>query len=273
MEIVNLPLEEVLALPTYPTADIFPMMLEGSKAPDGYEGMTIDQFSNQISKEGVREPLVLWGGLLLDGRNRREAARLANKATPGSITSIPVRYVEFEDEEDADSWILSLNIDRRNMNKDQLACLAVRFWEVEAERARDRKAQAGASSAPGRLADKDLTKTSQVFEGNTRDVLSRRFHVSRDYIQKARNLFLNDLPKFEQAASGRSRVIGKMISPGQQITKEENPLLDAQTNWKLAEAKVKQGAMMFRDLKEDIMENRHEVLQERLKEILAKVFE
>lgn len=255
MEIVYLPLEEVLALPTYPTADIFPMMLEGGKAPDGYEGMTIDQFSNQISKEGVREPLVLWNGFLLDGRNRREAARLANKATPGSITTIPVRYETFEEEEEADSWVLSLNIDRRFLNKDQLACLAVRFWEIEAQRSKQR--QSTLNNAPAQ-------KWAEAEKGQTRDFLARRFHVSDNYIQKARTLFLNDPLKFEKAASGREKVIGKMVSPGQQVAPDDpdTPYVADQKLYSDGERKIKESIRGFR--KSDFSEERLQTLLENL---------
>lgn len=254
MEIVDLPLEEVLALPTYPTADIFPMLLEGGKAPDGYEGMTIDQFSNQIAKEGVREPLTIWRGFLLDGRNRREAVRLANKATPGLIETIPVRYVEFEDEEEADSWVLSLNIDRRSLNKDQLACLAVRFgWEVEAKRSEERM-----------KAGKSDPSTENSTKGRTSDNLSRRFHVSRDYIDRARSLYLNDRFKFEKAASGREKVIGKMVSPGQHVTPDDpdTPYVADQKLYSDGERKIKESIRGFR--KSDFSEKRLQTLLENL---------
>lgn len=252
MEIVNLPLEEVLALPTYPTADIFPMLLDEAEPPAGYEGMTIHQFADQILREGVREPLVLWNGFLLDGRNRREAARLANKATPGSVKTLPVRYETFEEEEEADSWVLSLNIDRRNMNKDQLACLAVRYWEIIGGRhGGDRKSD---------QADKNVSLI-----GNTRDILSNRFHVSPVYIQKARGLWLTDRPKFEQAASGRKRVIAGLLSPGQQITTNEDPLEKAKKNWLNVASNVRQGIKQFK--KEDHTDTRLTFILESLESL------
>lgn len=225
-EIVYMPLAEVLALKPYPTADIFPMLVDSADPPAGYEGMTMPQFAGLILKEGVREPLVIWNGVLLDGRNRREAAKQAAAVKPevlaglefepADLSSIPVRHADFKDEEEADSWVLSLNVSRRTLTKDQLACIAVRFWEIESERSNQRKeaSQFGSGAA-------NFSGTGE--RGDTREILSRRFNVSKDYIQKARSLFLNDKPKFEKAASGKEKVIGKLVSPGQKIKPDTNP--------------------------------------------------
>lgn len=223
-EIVYMPLEELLELKPYPTADIFPMLLDSADPPAGYEGMTMPQFADHILREGIREPLIIWGEFLLDGRNRREAVKQASAIKPEilagldfepiDLTRIPVRYAEFKDEEEADSWVLSLNIDRRTMNKDQLACLAVKFWDIEAKRAEDRM-KAGKADPHAKLREGERNFTA--------DVLGRRFHVSGTYIQKARTLWMNDRSKFDKAASGRERVIGKLISPGQKIKPDTDP--------------------------------------------------
>lgn len=224
-EIVLMPLDEVIALKPYPTADIFPMLLDSADPPAGYDGITMPQFADIILKEGVREPLVIWDGMLLDGRNRREAARQAAAVkpevlaglgfTPADLSQIAVRFADFKDEEEADSWVLSLNIDRRTMNKDQLACLAVRYWEIESERAKERQIRKSSDSVQAKL-------PGQI-EGQTKTILANRFHVSEGYIQKARSLFINDRPKFETAASGKERVIGKLVSPGQKIKPDTDP--------------------------------------------------
>lgn len=212
-----LPLSDLLSLTIYPTADIFPMLLDSDPPPAGYEGMTMSQFADQILREGVREPLIIWNNFLLDGRNRREAAKLASSVKPevlaglgfdpADLSSIPVRYVEFKDEEEADSWVLSLNIDRRTMNKDQLACIAVRYWEIEQVR----------------MGRPDKSAQNSADFSLTRKKLASRFHVGENYIQKARSLFINDKPKFDKAASGKEKVIGKLVSPGQKIKPDTDP--------------------------------------------------
>lgn len=218
MTIVYLTIEEISELKPYPTADIFPMLLDEAEPPKGYDGLTLPQFADQILKEGIREPLVIWNGFLIDGRNRRAAAQKAHSLkptelaeltfTPVDLSTLPVRYAEFETEEEADSWVLSLNIDRRTMNKDQLACLAVKYWEVvEVNRV-------GRPSGDSNGAENSAQFTKR------RDVLANRFHVSKDYIQKARSLYTNDRAKFDKAASGRERVLAKLVSPGQKIKPE-----------------------------------------------------
>lgn len=227
-EIILMPLDEVIALKPYPTADIFPMLLDSADPPAGYDGITMPQFADIILKEGVREPLIIWNGMLLDGRNRREAARQAAAVKPdvlaglgfmpADISILPVRYADFNDEEEADSWVISLNLARRTINKDQLACIAVKFWEIEAERSKQR------SGTRTDLLNKSVQEVDEIVEfGSTRESLSKKFHVSVNYIQKARSLWTNDRPKFDTAASGKERVIGKLVSPGQKINPDTDP--------------------------------------------------
>lgn len=237
MTIVYLTIEEISELKPYPTADIFPMLLDEADPPKGYDGLTLPQFADQILKEGIREPLVIWNGFLIDGRNRRAAAQKAHSLkpaelaeltfTPVDLSTLPVRYADFETEEEADSWVLSLNIDRRAMNKDQLACLAVKYWEiVEVNRV-------------GRPSSEDKGAENSAQFTKKRDALASRFHVNKDYIQKARSLYINDRSKFDKAASGRERVLGKLISPGQKIKPDTDPNELALTQVNDAFAKMK----------------------------------
>lgn len=216
-ETLTLPLEEVIALKPHPVADLFPMLLDSADPPAGYEGMTMPQFASLILKEGVKVPLVIWNGMLLDGRNRREGAKQASKVNPAGLSfvpadlsKLPVRYMEFKSDEEADEWVLSINLDRRQMNKDQMACLAAQYWDVEAERAKSRKEASRFGSEEWESGEVINGRTEN---GKTSEILGRRFHVSAPYVQKARSLWLNDRAKFERARSGQERVISKLVNP------------------------------------------------------------
>ena len=57
-------------LPVYPAAGLFPML----------DDEALVAMSQDIARHGLRHPIVVWRGQLLDGRNRREACRLADVA-------------------------------------------------------------------------------------------------------------------------------------------------------------------------------------------------
>jgi ParB-like chromosome segregation protein Spo0J len=87
----------------HPLANLFPLM----------EGAEFDEFVVDIKTNGLHEPIVLFDGKILDGRNRYRAC-LAADVEPDVI--------------DGDGWIddpatyvISANIRRRHLNTEQRA--------------------------------------------------------------------------------------------------------------------------------------------------------
>jgi len=95
----------IMEMPVFPAADLFPML----------DGDALHELAEDIKANGQKEPLVIalvdgvW--TLVDGRNRREACRLAG---------VEPTYRELGDE-DPTAFILSVNIHRRHMTKGQRA--------------------------------------------------------------------------------------------------------------------------------------------------------
>lgn len=109
----------VFELPVHPWADRFPM-----RSPEDLESM-----AQSIKANGLRMPIVLGMATpvagkkavlcVIDGRNRREACRIAGIEDPPTITL---------DGEDQDAYIADANLERRDLSKGQKAMLmAVRF--------------------------------------------------------------------------------------------------------------------------------------------------
>lgn len=124
-----MPLAEVAALPVHYLADLFPMLKAGAGSHDVDGDPTLTDLAESILANGVRQPLVLWQGQLLDGRNRLAAAKLAG------VADVPVTEFEGTDDE-ADQFVLDANLDRRNLTPAQRAEIAVSFWESEPRRNR-----------------------------------------------------------------------------------------------------------------------------------------
>lgn len=94
------------------------------------------QLEANIATEGVRDPLVVWHGTLLDGHNRYEIA---------SRLGVPYQTVEreFESRDDAVLWIVLNQFGRRNLEVPARAKLAMRIEPILAEQAKARQVAAG----------------------------------------------------------------------------------------------------------------------------------
>ena len=89
--------------PIHPAADAFPMIGSGA----------LTELSQDIRKNGLLEPVKLWQGQILDGRNRSKACEIAcvEPRYEEVVTSDPVAYV------------ISANIHRRHLTTQQRAAV------------------------------------------------------------------------------------------------------------------------------------------------------
>jgi hypothetical protein len=94
------------------------------------------QLEQNILVEGIRDPLVLWGNILIDGHNRYEIAQKYN---------VPYKTVnrEFKQENDVKLWILKNQFGRRNLSDYDRARLAIKLKPVIAEKAKENQIASG----------------------------------------------------------------------------------------------------------------------------------
>lgn len=91
----------------HPLADLFPLMTDAGMAA----------LAADIKANGLREPIEMWGGAIIDGRNRSLACEMAGVE--------PVRVdVDFPDEAAALRYVVSKNLFRRHLTADQRAEVA-----------------------------------------------------------------------------------------------------------------------------------------------------
>lgn len=123
-----------------------------------------------VVKDGVREPLVVWGDVLIDGHNRYEICRKHG---------IPYEIVnkEFESDEEAKRWIILNQFGRRNLTKFQRSELALKLKPMLAAQAKERQGRRNDLNIPQNSAE--CPKSSE-----TREDIAKIAGVSRDTIDK-----------------------------------------------------------------------------------------
>lgn len=94
----------------HPLAQLFPMI----------EGEAFKALVEDVREHGVRRPIVLLDGMILDGRNRYMAAR---------ETGATYRVVEFTGE-DPVAYVISENLNRRHLTDSQRAMVAAKIAKL-----------------------------------------------------------------------------------------------------------------------------------------------
>ena len=109
-----------MSLTYHPLANLFPLM----------EGQDFADLVADIAAHGLREPVIVHEGHILDGRNRYRACEKAG---------VPVRLVPY-DGEDALRFVVSLNLRRRHMTESQRALVAAKLANLRDGRPKENRA-------------------------------------------------------------------------------------------------------------------------------------
>ena len=90
----------------------------------------LEQLEANIIKDGCRDPLVLWGEILIDGHNRHEIC---------TRNSIPFKTVKknFENRDDAMDWMDANQLGRRNIQPQQADFLRGRIYNRRKKKQHD----------------------------------------------------------------------------------------------------------------------------------------
>ena len=129
--------------------------------PLSFEEFT--QLAENIAKDGCRDPLVLWNGVLVDGHNRYD---ICNRL------KLPFKTIEneFKDRSEVIEWIIRNQFGRRNLSSYIRTTLALRLESEIAGRAKKNQKSAGGAvpqkSAEAVEVNKELAKIAAVSHKN-----------------------------------------------------------------------------------------------------------
>jgi hypothetical protein len=207
----------------HPISNIFPLI----------EGEALQGLANDIKLNGLLEPVVLYEGKILDGRNRYRACKLAG---------VEPKFEEFKGTlEAAVSRVWSLNSERRHLTPSQKACCdALRNkllddYRTVREAAQQRQMKGKGPDGSGGRGKKGnpVELIPQGFESptKTRDVRAKAAGINPKYIDMADRLLEQEPEVFEQVQRGekaltqatRERMAARTASNGRGHRRKPKP--------------------------------------------------
>jgi hypothetical protein len=170
----------VAELDAHPLAEMFPLM----------DHESITALADDIKQNGLSQPILIYEGLILDGRNRFKACQLAG------VDPVFDNYQG----DDPLGYVLSLNLHRRHLTTSQRAALAAEIANMNSESCKGNQHRA------------------KLPEAVSRSEAAERLDVSRRYVTEAKKIQRESPEHFEQIKNGH-----KSIS---QVKRELNPVVE-----------------------------------------------
>jgi ParB-like chromosome segregation protein Spo0J len=168
--------------PVHPACALLPMMTQAS----------LREMADDIAAHGQQQPVILYDGQLLDGRNRLMACEIAGVE--------PV-IQEFTGD-DPLRWVLSLNFHRRHLTDSQKSIVGARAEELLAER------KAAAQAAPEPVLEEEETPpeppkpaSDREIRRQARETAAALVNVSPSAIARGRKLIDNAVPELVGAVA------------------------------------------------------------------------
>lgn len=127
------------------------------------------QLTDSCSAEGIRDPILLWNGTIVDGHNRYRIAQTLG------LDFVPVKSMSFSSRNAAKRWIIENQLGRRNVSKYERCRLALLLKDSVAAAANQRMLAGKAD--PPQISAEGTT-------GETRDTLAKLAGVSHDTLSK-----------------------------------------------------------------------------------------
>ncbi len=147
----------------HPACTVFPQLSDDD----------LQELADDIAANGLRNPIVLYQGKILDGRNRYLACEIAG---------VEPRFTEF-DGEDPIGWVVSQNLLRRHLTASQKAVVALDLLPLLEKEAKQRQRQSNAYRGNGQSAHKCADR-----KGKAAEVAAKIVGVGSRYVEEAKGI-------------------------------------------------------------------------------------
>lgn len=134
-----------------------------------------EQLEQNCLNDGIREPLIVWNGILIDGHNRL-------KISQKHSLSYQTKEMHFDNEKEAEAWIIKNQFGRRNLSAYDRSVLALKLKPLIAEKAKEKQVE---------TLRQNMTvsqKSDERKEVNTKKELAKIAGVSHDTIAKVEKI-------------------------------------------------------------------------------------
>lgn len=179
----------MIELKSHPLADLFPLM----------EGAEFERLVADIKDNGLRDPIILHDGLILDGRNRYRACCEAN---------VKPTVKEWDGLGTAEAFVISKNLNRRHLNESQRAMIAGKLANLPTGKRADlaQKNQGGEISPPSI----SLGQAAEMLNVHRSSAVA-----AKTVLQKGTPEEIKAVEKGETAVSTVAKLIRKGVEPEQ----------------------------------------------------------
>jgi N6-adenosine-specific RNA methylase IME4 len=162
----------------HPLADIFPLI----------EGDEFTALVEDIRANGLREPVILHEGKILDGRNRLRACEAAGVAC---------RFEQYAGD-DPIGYVVSLNLRRRHLNESQRAMVAAKLANL-AVGSNQHVVRVTHDNATGEKFDPPFASASANLRRPNAEAASRLLNIGTRSIETARTVIREGVPELQHA--------------------------------------------------------------------------
>jgi hypothetical protein len=171
----------------HPAAELFPMLAAAE----------LQALADDIKANGQIDPVVIYEGQVLDGRNRLAACELAG-VEPRTIEMV-FKACGIGPTE----WVISKNLHRRQLSKSQAAAVAVEALPMLEAEAKTRQVEAGRTHGVGQ---KLQQKVAEANAGQARDAAAEIMGVNRQYVSDAKKLRDEAPETYERVKAGKLNI-------------------------------------------------------------------
>ena len=159
------------------------------------------QLERNILEEGIREPLITWNGILIDGHNRYRIAQEHD-------INYETLEKQFDNINRVKEWMINNQFGRRNLSNYQRSVLALQLEDVFREKAKENQ---------GKRTDiKQISAESKPIE--TRQEVAKIANVSHDTIAKVKKIEATATPEVKEKLNTGQMSINEAYK---EIKKEE----------------------------------------------------